>query len=423
MLKIFFAGRFMKPLAFLNKRITFLAMTQLLAHKIEIRPNAAQRDYIDRAMGVRRHAFNQLLAHFGQKDVKWSKANAYEYFIKSIRPQFEFYGEVSARVSRNAIDDLDNAFKHFFRRVKEAKGKGKKGKGKNPFGFPVFKKKGENDSFALREAPKFDVSGRELRIEKCPGRIKLRQKLRFAGKTKQVTISKSAGRYFAAILVETADYDAKVGDRLPVIGVDLGLKSLAVVSDGTIIPANQKLKANLRRLQRRQRNLSKKQRGSNRRAKAKLSVARLHERIANQRKAVLHEASDLLSKKADVIVLEDLNVSGMVKNRRLARAVSDAGLRTLRTMIEYKAALRGVTVTIAGRFFPSSKTCSECGCVKQDLTLADRVFHCDDCGFESDRDLNAAINLKRLHALTAGEKRTQEESQTSTQAEAFLMTA
>jgi putative transposase len=262
-----------------------------------------------------------------------------------------------------------------------------------------------------------------LRLEKCPGKIKLRQKLRFSGKTKQVTISKAAGRYFAAILVETPDYDVKAGDKLPVIGVDLGLKSLAVVSDGTTIPANQKLKANLRRLQRRQRNLSKKQRGSNRRAKAKLSVARLHERIANQRKAVLHEASDLLTTKAHAIVLEDLNVSGMVKNRRLARAVSDAGLRTLRTMIEYKAALRGVTITIADRFFPSSKTCSECGCVKQDLTLSDRVFQCDDCGFEADRDLNASINLKRLHALTADEKCTFEEGKTDEQSTALLMTA
>jgi putative transposase len=374
----------------------------LLAHKIEIRPNAAQRDYIERALGVRRHAFNQLLAHFKQDDVKWSKAAAYEHFIKTIRPQFEFYGEVSARVSRNAIDDLDNAFKHFFRRVKE---------GKKP-GFPRFKKKGVNDSFALREAVKFDVVGRDLRIEKCPGRIKLRQKLRFTGKTKQVTISKIAGRYFAAILVETVDYDAKAGDRLPVIGVDLGLKSLAVASDGTVIPANQKLKASLRRLKRRQRRLSSKTPGSNRRAKAKLSVARLHERIANQRKAVLHEASDLLTKKADVIVLEDLNVSGMVKNRRLARAVSDAGLRTLRTMIEYKAALRGVSIVVADRFFPSSKTCSCCGVVKKYLTLADRVFSCDDCGSEMDRDLNAATNLKRLHAFPADAKRTQEEGKT-----------
>lgn len=394
-------------------------MTQLLAHKIEIRPNAAQRDYIDRAMGVRRHAYNQLLAHFGNKEIKWSKAAGYEYFIKIIRPQFEFYGEVSGRVSRNAIEDLDNAFKHFFRRVREIK---LRGKGK--FGFPAFKKKGEGDSFSLREAPKFDVAGRLLRLEKCPGRIKMRQQLRFLGKTKQVTISKVAGRYFAAILVEAINYNAKDGDKMPVIGVDLGLKSLAVVSDGTIIPANQKLKANLRRLQRRQRALSKKQRGSNREAKAKLSVARLHERIVNQRKAVLHEASDLLTRKAHAIVLEDLNVSGMAKNRRLSRAVSDAGLRALRTMIEYKSAFRGVTITIADRFFPSSKTCSGCGCVKQDLTLADRIFQCNDCGFEIDRDLNAAINLKRLHALTAdGYKRTQEKVQTLVQTNALFMTA
>lgn len=374
----------------------------LLADKIEIRPNVAQREHLSRACGVRRHTYNQLLAHFKQEGVKWSKVDAYQHFIKVVRPQFEWYGEVSARVSRNAIDDLDSAFKHFFRRVKA---------GQKP-GFPRFKKKDRNDSFAMREAQKFDVVGRSLRIEKCPGRLVLRQKLRFSGITKQVTISKRAGKFFASILVDTNDYDAKRSERLDVIGVDFGIKSLVTVSDGTVISANQKLKANLRRLKRRSRNLSSKMCGSKRRAKAKLSLARLHERIANQRKAMLHETSDLLTRKADVIVLEDLNVKGMMKNRCLSRAIADAGFGTLRSMIEYKAALRGVCVVIADRWYPSSKTCSSCGCIKVDLTLVDRVFRCSYCAFEFDRDLNAALNLKRLHTFAADDKRTYEEDQT-----------
>lgn len=396
----------------------------LLAHKVEIRPNAAQADYINRACGIRRHAYNQLLAHFSQPGVKWSKRAAHEHFMRVIRPAYPWYGEVSARASRNAVDDLDNAFKHFFRRVKL---------GQKP-GYPKFKKKDIGDSFAMRERRKFSVSGRLLRIEKMPGRIRMRQRLRFSGDTKQVTISKQAGKFYASILVDTEDY-LRLDERLEkvnvgssqtftngvyappaagaVVGVDFGISSLATLSTGEVIPANQKLKANLRRLKRRNRNLSRKKAGSNRRAKAKLALAKLHKRISDQRKAVLHETSDMLTKRFDAIVIEDLNVKGMVRNRCLARAISDAGFGMLRSMIEYKAKLRGNVVVPANRFYPSSKTCSECGSVKADLTLADRIFCCDDCGHVMNRDLNAAINLQRLHTFEADAKRTQETSKTA----------
>jgi len=381
----------------------------LLAHKVQLYPTPEQADYLDRACGSRRHAYNQLLAHFRQDGVKWSKKAAVQYFMDVMRPAFPWYAEVSSRVTRNAIDDLDNAFKHFFRRVKA---------GQTP-GFPTFHKRAVNDSFALREKPKFSVDGRMLRIEKLKTKIKMRQELRFTGTLCQVTIRKRAGRYYASVLIDTQDYDTKAQDRLPIVGVDLGIKELATVSDGTVIPANQKLKANLRRLQRRNRRLSRKQRGSNRRAKAKLSLSKLHKRIADQRQAVLHEASDMLTRKADVIVLEDLNVKGMVRNRSLARAISDAGFGTLRSMIEYKAALRGCTVILAGRFYPSSKTCSACGVIKSDLALADRQFDCSDCGHTMCRDLNAATNLMQygLHTFSADlHKRTQEEGQTGSPA-------
>ncbi|WP_353570828.1 RNA-guided endonuclease TnpB family protein [Candidatus Albibeggiatoa sp. nov. BB20] len=237
----------------------------LLAHKVELRPTKEQAVYLDKACGSRRHCYNQLLAYF--KDNKWSKSAAYQYYIKTIRPQFEWYTEVSSRVTRNAIDNLDNAYKHFFRRVKA----------KQKAGFPQFKKKDVNDSFALR-------------------------------------------------------------------------------------------------------------------AKAKLRVAKLHFRISNQRQAVLHELSDYLTGHFDRIVIEDLNVKGMVKNHKLARSIIDAGFGYLRTQIQYKAKLRNCKLVIADRFFPSSKTCSNCGQVKTELCLSDRTYHCD-CGLNIDRDLNAALNL------------------------------
>ena len=310
----------------------------LLAHKIELYPTPEQAEYMDKACGSRRHAFNQLLAHFS----------------------------------------------HFFRRVKD---------GEKP-GYPRFKKRGLNDSFALREKPKFDVEGRMLRIEKLKTRIKMREALRFTGTPCQVTISKKAGKYFASILVDTLDYDPKHQEEESV-GVDFGIKDLAVCSNGQTFAANQKLKHSLKRLARKQRALSRKVKGSNRRAKAKQTVAKLHHRIHNQRLAVLHEVSDYLTAHFKVITIEDLNVRGMTKNHKLARAVHDAGFGMLRQFIEYKAELRGCQVVIADRFFPSSRRCSTVGCgfVNKNLSLSDREWDCPECGVHHLRDLNASVNL------------------------------
>ncbi len=374
-------------------------------------------------MWARRHCYNQLLEHFEQKDVKWSKAAAYRHSINIIRPAFPWYNEVSSRVTRNAIDDLDNAFKHFFLRLRENKPANPKAKTfREKFGFPTFKKKGIGDSFALREKPKFSIDGRELRIEKLKTLIKMRQPVRFVGNLNQVTISQSAGKFYASILVETADYNPHAPEKESV-GVDFGVKSLAVFSDGTEIPANNALQRNLKALKRKQRRLSRKQKGSNRRARAKFAVAKLHKRISDQRQAVLHELSDRLTRDYKVICLEDLNVSAMVRNRKLARPISDDGFGMLRRMIEYKAELRGVEVSFIGRFEPSSRTCSECGQI-HDMPLDKRTMTCD-CGNVMDRDLNAARNIlaRGLDTLRPDLKRTQEWRKTPSLLGAAAVTA
>jgi len=224
---------------------------------------------------------------------------------------------------------------------------------------------------------------------------------RFSGTHCQVTISKQAGKFYASILTDTHDYALRDDDREPVVGVDLGVTALATLSTGDVVPANQKLKANLRRLKRKQRRLSRKRRGSNRRAKAKLAVARLHKRIADQRAAVCHEFSDMLTRRFDTIVIEDLAVKNMVRNRSLARAISDAGFGMLRRMIEYKAGFRGGRIVLAPRFFPSSKTCSECGCINETMTLDERerrnrLFYCEDRVDTLKREI--AVN-RRLNLL------------------------
>lgn len=220
------------------------------------------------------------------------------------------------------------------------------------------------------------------------------------------------GKFYASILVDTQDCNPHA-PKDEAVGVDFGVKSLAVLSDGTVFPANQKLKANLKRLKQRQRRLSRKVKGSRRRTQAKTSLAKLHARIAHQRRAVLHDVSDHLTRNYKTICIEDLNVRGMTQNHRLTRAVTDAGFGMLRQFIEYKAALRGGTVAVIGRFAPSSKMCSVCGQL-HDIPLSNRQMVCD-CGNEMDRDLNAAKNILKfdLDTLTPDLKRAQESCKTS----------
>ena len=361
----------------------------LLAHKVELRPTTEQRDYFEKACGHRRHCFNHILAWFSQRDsdgnliFKWSKVAAYQFFMKVLRVEFPWYSEVSSVITRNVIDDLDNAYKHFFRRVKN---------GEKP-GYPKPKKKGIKESFAIRDVAKFDVKNKTLRIEKLKTRIDLRQPIRLNGKLKQVTISKKAGRYFASFLIDTDEYNPNDVDRQSSVGVDFGINSLAVLSNGEVYENYKLLKSNLRKLQKLQKDLSRKVKGSNGYAKAKLKIQKLHFLIARQRAAIAHQLSNYLTKTFDRIVIEDLNVKGIIKNGKLSQAIADVGWGMIRQFIEYKAKLRNCIVVIADRFFPSSKTCSNCGEVKKNLTLQDRTYECDFCGFEIDRDLNAAINL------------------------------
>jgi putative transposase len=192
------------------------------------------------------------------------------------------------------------------------------------------------------------------------------------------------------------DIPDPVASDKPVAGVDLGIKTLAMVSDGTVIPNPRSLSRNLRKLKRLQQSVSRKVKGSANRRKAVKQLARAHQRVANIRREALHQATTILAKTKSVIVLEDLNVSGMLKNHKLARAIADVGMGEFRRQLEYKAAWHGCQIVLADRFYPSSKKCSRCQNVKEELSLGERVFKCDVCGFECDRDLNAALNLAIL---------------------------
>ena len=212
----------------------------------------------------------------------------------------------------------------------------------------------------------------------------------------RITVSRRADRWYASLTVERESATASAPTSSPkrgAVGVDLGVKSLATLSDGTVIPNPRALGTRLKVLRKAQQSLSRKVVGSVRREKAKKRVARLHARVADVRADAIHKATAMIARRYSVVCIEDLNVAGMVKNHCLARSVSDAALGEFRRQLEYKTARTGAVLRVVDRWFPSSKTCSNCGVVKAKLSLSERTFNCDACGASMDRDLNAAINI------------------------------
>jgi len=212
-----------------------------------------------------------------------------------------------------------------------------------------------------------------------------------------VTISQRADRWYISALVYE-EIPEPVNDSTLVIGVDFGIKTLAVCSDGTTFENPKPLREAQRKLKRIQRELSRRRKGGSNWRKTQGKLQRCHAKIANIRKHTLHQISHelVVNRRPAAIAIENLNVSGMAKNHCLAQAVLDCGFYELRRQLEYKGTQHGIEVVVIDRWFPSSKTCSNCGCIKDDLTLSDRTFTCADCGFELDRDLNAARNLAAL---------------------------
>ena len=381
------------------------------AHKTELAPNDRQRTAFLRAAGCARWAYNwglrrkieafearkaALAAGISPEQApEVPNAMALHKGLNALKKLPVEQGgvpwmyEVSKSAPQEALRNLDKAFDNFFRRCK-AGGNGAKG-------FPRFKSRKQGvGGFSLPlAAPDGDAHVALPRVGKV--RTKERGYLPTEGvKVLGATVTERAGRWFVSVRTEADIPDPEAPQHLPSIGVDVGIKSLAVCSDGSVFENPKALRKATARLRLLQQAVSRKVKGSNNRKKANAKVARLHYRISCVRQDALHKASDAITKRASVVVLEDLNVAGMTKNRKLARAVSDASISELHRQIRYKAAWRGVRIVTADRWFPSSKTCSACGVVKDKLGLDEREFVCDDCGFTSDRDANAAVNLKHL---------------------------
>ena len=345
----------------------------LLAHKIALDPNAVQRLHFARAAGTARFAYNWALAEWKRQHKAGGKPSdvALRRDLNAVkREQFPWMYDVSKCVVQEAVIDLGAAFRAFF----EKRGR-----------YPKFKRKDSRASFcAANEVGTFRTDGRRIKLPVI-GWVRMREAMRFSGPLKRVTISRDGERWFASVMVETNDIKP-VTQPEPVVGVDLGITTLATLSAGPPVPGPRSHAAALKRLRRANKALARKKRFSSNWRKAKRRLARVHARVANVRRDV---------------GIEDLNVKGMAANRHLSRAVLDSGFFEFRRQLTYKTRLYGSRLVVADRWFASSKTCSCCGVVKATLAWSQRTFACDDCGFEAPRDLNAALNLARLAASSA----------------------
>ncbi|HEU5369628.1 MAG TPA: RNA-guided endonuclease TnpB family protein [Ktedonobacterales bacterium] len=307
---------------------------------------------------------------------------------------------VSKCAPQEALRNLDSAFAHFFQRCQLKR----EGKFKGKVGYPCFKsRKCGLGSFRLTGTIVVYPAAIQLPRLGCL-RLKERGYLPTTGvKVLSATVSEAAGHWYVSMQVEQEQ--ASPQNAGPVIGVDLGVKSLATFSDGTVISNPRHLKRRLKKIKRFHRAVSRKQQGSKNRKKAAHRLARLYRKAAHQRQNTLHQLTAMLAKTKQVIVIENLNVNGMLKNHHLAQSIADVGFGEFRRQLVYKAAWYGSRVVLADRWYASSKTCSGCGWVDEDLELSDRLFHCRNplrvCGLVMDRDLNAAMNLAMLAASSA----------------------
>ncbi|MBW4620708.1 MAG: transposase [Cyanosarcina radialis HA8281-LM2] len=359
----------------------------LLGFKTELKLNNQQQTQLLKHAGTARHAWNwglaltkQILSHNKENQnekIKFpSTIDLHKWLVAMVKPERPWYYEVSKCAPQYALRDLRTAWDRYFKKVS---------------GVPRFKRKGRDDSFTVDGSNRsFSIEDRAIKIPFI-GWLRTYERLPQAT-VKSVTISRTSDRWFISFRMEI---EPKLEEKGEPVGVDLGLLRFATFSTGEEIDSPRPFKAWQQRLAKLQYHNRNKVIGSNNWKKAQVRIARRHARIANIRKDFIHKVTTRLAKNHSQIVIEDLNVTGMMANGKLSKAIADSGFYEFRRQLAYKTQLYGSSLVLANRWFPSSKMCFGCGTKKEHLPLSVRTFQCE-CGYEADRDVNAAKNLLRL---------------------------
>jgi putative transposase len=361
--------------------------------KIRLYPNGTQEQQLNSLLGAYRFVYNQSLSYkdnlYKNQNTKIKMNELSKYFHSEMKANNPWISEHNTKVLKQSIRDLDQSYQNFFKLNK---------------GFPQYKSKHDvqHARFPLEAVAKDTFKNDKLNLTtkikdlnfSCSDKDR-KYLLEYKLGIKSVTITKTkTDKYFASILIDGI-VKTKQNPINNIIGIDLGIKSLMVMSDGEVIDNPKFIRNNEKQLKRLHKQLSRKQKGSNNRKKAKLKLAIKHEKIKNQKTDYIHKLTDKIISENQTIVLEDLNVSGMMKNHNLAKSIQELGLHEIKRQLEYKSKWYNRDLIFIDRYYPSSKKCSCCGEINKDLKLSDRVFKCKSCHFEIDRDLNAALNIEK----------------------------
>jgi len=364
--------------------------------KMRLYLNNEQEQNVNSLLGSYRFVFNQCLSYKKQR-YETDKSNTSlsdlgHFFHQDLRTEFEWLKEHNTKVLKQSIMNLEQSYKNFFKQGK---------------GFPKYKSRHDGQKVRFPQeavaSNTFDEELSKINLTKTIKGLKFEcsdRDKKYLYKNKQgiksVTISKTkSNKYFASILID--------GELLRIInepinqsvGIDLGIKQLLTLSNGESVDNPKWIRTNEKQLKKKQKQLSKKVKGSKNRNKVRLKLVKLHEKIKNRKQDYLHNITTKIINENQVIVIEDLNVKGMMKNHKLAKSIQELGLYELRRQLEYKSKWYGRDLILVNRWFPSSKTCCECGWKNNNLTLKDREFVCEECGNVIDRDMNAALNIEK----------------------------
>ena len=355
------------------------------AHKIRLHPTPEQAKYFAQAAGTARFVFNWAVAEWRRQYEAGGKPNARALrtqFNAIRKEQFPWTYDTSKSVVEGAFMDVGAAFKNFFTGIK----------GKRKVGYPKFKSRKRSKPSLYLANDRFTVGNHWIDISKL-GRVNMAETLRFEGKILSARVSKTANWWFVSITVEMAD--EVIFNTHPPVGIDVGLSRLATLSDGRRYENQRPLTHHLKKLRQLNKELARRIKGSKNWQKTKHKLGRLHYEIACQRNDVLHKLTTQIVQISGIVAVEDLHVKGLIQNRCLSRAFSDAAVGKLLDLLASKVVHAGGLLIKVGRFYPSSQLCHCCGARREDLTLADRVFVCPDpaCGYVGDRDENASWNI------------------------------